>query len=113
MDTVVVARQDQHVSVLGTEDDHWVDGLFVADVIRKFGIDPHFALTPDPRLQTPVGLPHLTKAYWKPTNNRISTDTRKQLQLKLTERVRKQAKARERGANPAYRNSSTLSSAPW
>ena len=33
----------------------------------------------------------------------IYTDKRKQLKLKLTDRVRKQAQARERGANPASR----------
>jgi hypothetical protein len=35
------------VSVLLPEDDRWMDGLYAADVIRQFGVDPNATLTPE------------------------------------------------------------------
>ena len=40
----------------GSGDDDWMDGLPVAGVIRKFGVDPNAVLSSDGILRTPEGL---------------------------------------------------------
>ena len=51
----------------------------------------------------PVGQLHRMMIDTSPGGSRASDDGRKSLKLKLRDQVRKQAKARERGANPAPR----------
>ena len=58
MDTVALARQDQNVSVLGIEDDHWMDGLSAADVMRQFGLDPNVVISLEGKMLTPEGYVH-------------------------------------------------------
>ena len=116
MDTVVFERRGQSVSVLGPEDDRWMDGLSVADVIRQLGIDKNNIITRAGKLVTPEGEDYeaipsddsgtsssdesVSEAH---RSSRAITDERKQLKLKLTTIIKKQAKARERGANLASR----------
>ena len=54
-DSVEVTRPNQNHSVLGTEDDHWMEGLSAADVMRQFGVGPHVVLTLEGKLLTPAG----------------------------------------------------------
>ena len=98
-------------------DESWMDGLSAVDVFRQFGFDPNVILTPEGRLKLldgdeydPASAEFIENSSVSDDsasdtyqNSRTSTEGRKQLKLKLTTNFEKQAKARERGAIPAFR----------
>jgi hypothetical protein len=104
-----------------------MNGLSAVHVIRQFGIDPNVILTPEGKLETPEGNEYELASSEgtedssssegsfsnTPQNSWAITDERKQLKLKLTTKIKKQAIASVVPYRLSDSETRTTSSVAW